>query len=70
MKLAFHIACGSSEIVALRAQGRPLRAIAEAVRTKGSGSATRAWRASCGHSGHPDVASGDSRQKRGRAVPQ
>jgi hypothetical protein len=34
----------------LRAQGRPLRAIADAVRAKGrgSGSATRAWRASCG----------------------
>ena len=34
------------EMVALRAQGRPLRAIADAVAAKGaSGSATRAWRA-------------------------
>jgi hypothetical protein len=35
------------EIVALRAQGRPLRAIADAVRAgRASGSVTRAWRAS------------------------
>ena len=34
------------EMAALRAQGRPLRAIAEAVWAKASRSAKRAWRAS------------------------
>jgi hypothetical protein len=43
------------EMVALRAQGRALRAIAEAVKaTRASKSAMRAWRASSGHSGRAD----------------
>ncbi len=42
------------EMIALRAEGRPLRAIADAVRAKRvTGSATRVWRASYGQRASP-----------------